>query len=256
MDLIKKSLRLFVLLSLLLAACDSDPLVSSRTIELTGAPGTPAGLSASCGSYSNRIVLSWDKASDATGYTVWRMDSGEFGGIASGTSSDDIYSQLQAQGFTLVTATSSTSYTDWVSGGYVYTVVAYRDLSTDPVGTLSSGSLYSSCSDYAEGLALSSSDSLTVTGAEEEDGICLYFDVLDLYSVLEPGEALCSYSFSVDYRKTTESSWTAGVSATEDNSWVLESYDSGEEYQFKVTLTLPSGNLVNDSCVVSTEDAE
>jgi surface antigen len=69
-------------------------LTSQRTIEASPLPNAPSGVSASDGTYTNRVSITWNSVTNASSYEVWRGTSSYSGsaskiGTSSGTSYND-----------------------------------------------------------------------------------------------------------------------------------------------------------------------
>ena len=263
MNDMKRFYRFFRLLAIgiiaLLWACDSNPVPSSGSYEPYGTPDSPSGLTAASKytASSSSVSLSWSVSDNATGYEVWRIESSYYEGIPDDR--DGLAESFVKLDESSVSGSGSTrTFKDPVSGAYVYTVVAYRDLSEDPVGSADTGILYSDPSEPAECAVITDSGSIDVSGAVDADSgaIVLYWSVPELKSVLSPGEMLGSYSYTVAYRLSGSSDSYTEEDAGTDESFSLDSYTAGSSYDFLVTISIYTDNytktVTSETCTVRT----
>ncbi len=205
---------LVILLSLSLSVCSN---IDKKDSAGGGCPvpDAPTGVSATDGTYSNRVVVSWNSAAGATGYNVYRS-----------TSISDYGSEIKD--------TSSTSHTDYsVTTGtmYYYRVKAYNSCGM---------SVYSS---YDPGYPIVPYPNLSINSlSSPQIGFGSDYGATDFFSlavVFENDGSGDASSFRIGVYLSTDTTWDGG-----DTLIAITSISSLSAGYYSITsgqITLPSG---------------
>ncbi len=207
---------------LVISSCAVTPDSTNEQYNPQGRPLSPTGLKATNG-YEDTISLTWDSVEGADTYSVWRIPSTQYGGISAESivDGDNVYSWLASKQFTHLGQTTSTSYTDSSSQSesFVYTVVAIKE-NDSKSGSL----LYSKPSAYAEGSSLDSSESINIDAIGTDSIINIFWAIPNMYSVLSDSQEVLydDYSFTVRYKKTTETEWKTAEEGLKATSYTID----------------------------------
>ena len=233
---------------LVISSCAVTPDSTNEQYNPQGRPLSPTGLKATNG-YEDTISLTWDSVEGADTYSVWRIPSTQYGGISAESivDGDNVYSWLASKQFTHLGQTTSTSYTDSSSQSesFVYTVVAIKE-NDSKSGSL----LYSKPSAYAEGSSLDSSESIDIDAIGTDSIINIFWAIPNMYSVLSDSQEVLydDYSFTVRYKKTTETEWKTAEEGLKATSYTIDNallaLDPDTDYNVMIEGQIYEGDSV------------
>ena len=233
---------------LVISSCAVTPDSTNEQYNPQGRPLSPTGLKATNG-YEDTISLIWDSVEGADTYSVWRIPSTQYGGISAESivDGDNVYSWLASKQFTHLGQTTSTSYTDSSSQSesFVYTVVAIKEN-----GSKSGSLLYSRPSAYAEGSSLDSSESINIDAIGTDSIINIFWAIPNMYSVLSDSQEVLydDYSFTVRYKKTTETEWKTAEKGLKATSYTIDNallaLDPDTDYNVMIEGQIYEGDSV------------
>ena len=233
---------------LVISSCAVTPDSTNEQYNPQGRPLSPTGLKATNG-YEDTISLTWDSVEGADTYSVWRIPSTQYGGISAESivDGDNVYSWLASKQFTHLGQTTSTSYTDSSSQSesFVYTVVAIKE-NDSKSGSL----LYSKPSAYAEGSSLDSSESINIDAIGTDSIINIFWAIPNMYSVLSDSQEVLydDYSFTVRYKKTTETEWKTAEEGLKATSYTIDNallaLDPDTDYNVMIEGKIYEGDSV------------
>ena len=233
---------------LVISSCAVTPDSTNEQYNPQGRPLSPTGLKATNG-YEDTISLTWDSVEGADTYSVWRIPSTQYGGISAESivDGDNVYSWLASKQFTHLGQTTSTSYTDSSSQSesFVYTVVAIKE-NDSKSGSL----LYSKPSAYAEGSSLDSSESINIDAIGTDSIINIFWAIPNMYSVLSDSQEVLydDYSFTVRYKKTTETEWKTAEEGLKATSYTIDNallaLDPDTDYNVMIEGQIYEGDSV------------
>ena len=233
---------------LVISSCAVTPDSTNEQYNPQGRPLSPTGLKATNG-YEDTISLTWDSVEGADTYSVWRIPSTQYGGISAESivDGDNVYSWLASKQFTHLGQTTSTSYSDSSSQSesFVYTVVAIKE-NDSKSGSL----LYSKPSAYAEGSSLDSSESIDIDAIGTDSIINIFWAIPNMYSVLSDSQEVLydDYSFTVRYKKTTETEWKTAEEGLKATSYTIDNallaLDPDTDYNVMIEGQIYEGDSV------------
>ena len=252
------AIALFAFLSIVtFISCPAAPPVDPiDEYNPNGAPAGPKNVKATNG-YEGTITLTWDPVDNATSYQIWMIETSNFGTVVDDeTNQIQTRNELEKRGFRHVDdvdgATLEYKVNTKGSKAYIFSIIAVRNLA-DKSGSAAS-LVYSSPSNFVEGSSVVAYQGITLTGIANSSEIRIYWDVPNIFSILEGNQKpLYKYDFSVSYKLTSEDDhrWVTLDQKFTDFSLVLKQSDYGfspnESYDFQISMNIydENGQVIN-----------